>query len=81
MPDKADLPEVLRVLDVLLHRLSDGERLPLSLVKLVRQCVAGKGDAVSSPAEDADGRAEICRRGLRFEVRRNNNSCSTYTEL
>ena len=26
MPDKADLPEVLRVLDVLLRRLSDGER-------------------------------------------------------
>jgi len=55
MPDKADLPEVLRVLDVLLRRLSDGERLPLALVKLVRQCVAGQGDAVSSPAEDADG--------------------------
>jgi len=47
MPDKADLPEVLRVLDVLLHRLSDGECLPLALVKLVRQCVAGQGDAVS----------------------------------
>jgi len=55
MPDKADLPEVLRVLDVLLRRLSDGERLPLALVKLVRQCVAGQGDAVSSPAEDTDG--------------------------
>ena len=26
MPDKADLPEVLRVPDVLLRRLSDGER-------------------------------------------------------
>jgi len=55
MPDKADLPEVLRVPDVLLRRLSDGERLPLALVKLVRQCVAGQGDAVFSPAEDADG--------------------------
>jgi len=55
MPDKADLPEVLRVLDELLRRLSDGERLPLALVKLVRQCVAGQGDAVSSPAEDTDG--------------------------
>ena len=41
MPDKADLPELLRVLDVLLRRLSDGERPPLALVKLVRQCVAG----------------------------------------
>jgi len=49
VPDKADLPEVLRVLDVLLRRLSDGERLPLALVKIVRQCVAGQGDAVSSP--------------------------------
>jgi len=29
MPDKADLPEVLRVLDVFLRRLPDGERLPL----------------------------------------------------
>jgi len=58
MPDKADLPEVLRVLDVLLPgrgRLSDGERLPLALVKLVRQCVARQGDAVSFPAEDGDG--------------------------
>ena len=59
MPDKADRPEVLRVLDVLLRRLSDGERLPLAVVKLVRQ-----GDAVSSPAEDADGAqqsaAEAC---------------------
>ena len=55
LPDKADLPEVLRVLDVLLRRLSDGERLPLALVKLVRQCVAGQGDAVSSPAKDVDG--------------------------
>ena len=37
---------------------------PLALVKLVRQCVAGQGDAVSSPAEDADGAqqfsAEAC---------------------
>ena len=40
MPDKADRPEVLRVLDVLLRRLSDGERLLLALVKLVRQCAA-----------------------------------------
>jgi len=55
MPDKAELPEVLRVLDVLLRRLSDGERLPLALVKLVRQCVARQGDAVSSPTEDLDG--------------------------
>ena len=55
MPDKADLPELLRVLDVLLRRLSDGERPPLALVKLVRQYVAGQGDAVSSPAEYADG--------------------------
>ena len=64
MPDKADFPEVLRVLDMLLRRLSDGERLPLSLVNLVRQCVTGQGDAVSSPAEDADGAqqsaAEAC---------------------
>ena len=64
MPDKADLPEVLRVPDVLLRRLSDGERLPLALVKPVRQCVAGQGDAVSSPAGDADGAqqsaAEAC---------------------
>jgi len=64
MRNKADLPEVLRVLDVLLRRLSDGERLPLALVKLVRQCVAGQGDAVSSPAEDAEGAqqsaAEAC---------------------
>ena len=37
MPDKADLPAVLRVLDVFLRRLSDGERLPLALVKLVRR--------------------------------------------
>ena len=55
VPDKADLPKVLRVLGVLLRRLSDGERLPLALVKLVRHCVAGQGDAVSSPAVDADG--------------------------
>ena len=59
MPDKADRPEVLRVLDVLLRRLSDGERLPLAVVKLVRQ-----GDAVSSPVEDPDGAqksvAEAC---------------------
>ena len=55
MPDKADLPAVLRVLDVSLHKLPDDELLPLALVKLVRQCVAGHGDAVSSPAEDADG--------------------------
>ena len=55
MPDKANLPEVLRVLDVLLRKLPDGERFPLALVKLVRQCVAGQGDAVSSPDEDADG--------------------------
>ena len=41
MPDKADLPEVLRVLDVLLRRLPDGERLPLALVKHARQCIAG----------------------------------------
>jgi len=41
MPDKAGLPEVLRVLNVLLRRLSDGERFPLALVKLVKQCVAG----------------------------------------
>ena len=41
MPDKASRPDVLRVMDVLLRRLSDGERLPLALVKLVRQCVAG----------------------------------------
>ena len=34
MPDMADLPEVLHVLDVLLRRLSDGERLPPALVKL-----------------------------------------------
>ena len=64
MPDKADLPEVLRVLDVLLRSLPDGERPPLALVELVRQCVAGQGDAVSSPAEDADGAqqstAEAC---------------------
>ena len=64
MPDKAELPEVLRVLDVLLHRLPDGERPPLALVKLVRQRVAKQGDAVSSPAEDADGAqqsaAEAC---------------------
>jgi len=55
MLNKADLLEVLRVLDVLLRRLPNGERLPLALVKLVRQCAAGQGDAVSSPAEDADG--------------------------
>ena len=48
MPDKADLPAVLRVLDVSLRRLSDDEHLPLALVKLVEQCVAGQGDAVSS---------------------------------
>ena len=63
MPDKADLPEVLRVLDVF-PGLSDGALFPLALVKLVRQCVAGKGDAVSYPAEDADGAqqsaAEAC---------------------
>ena len=50
MPDKADFPAVLRVLDVSLHRLSDDKLLPLALVKLVVQCVAGQGDAVSSPA-------------------------------
>jgi len=76
MPDKANLPEVLRVLDVLLRRLSDVERLPLALVKLVRQCI--------SPAEDADGAqqsaAEACassfaeiaiavQRAPRFSVR------------
>jgi len=76
MPDKANLPEVLRVLDVLLRRLSDVERLPLALVKLVRQC--------TSPAEDADGAqqsaAEACassfaeiaiavQRAPRFSVR------------
>ena len=55
VPDKAGLHEVLRVLDVLLRRLSDGERLPLAFVKLVRQCVAGQDDAVSSPAGNADG--------------------------
>jgi len=44
MPGKADLPEVLRVLVVLLRRLSDGERLPLASVKLVRQCVAELGE-------------------------------------
>ena len=55
MPDKAGLPGVLRVLDVSLRRLSDSERLPLALVKLVRQCVAGQCNAVSCPAEDADG--------------------------
>ena len=72
MPDKADLPEILRVLDVLLRRLSGGERPmrirtfehPLALVKLVRKCVAGQGGAVSSPAEDSDGAqqstAEAC---------------------
>jgi len=64
MPDKADLPEVLRVLDMFLRRLSHGERLRLALVKLLRQCVAGKGDAVSSPVEDTDGAqqsaAEAC---------------------
>jgi len=64
MPDKADLPEILRVLDVLLHRLSDGERLPLALVKLVRKCVAGQGQAVFSPADDSGGAqqsaAEAC---------------------
>ena len=46
VPDNADLPEVLSVLDVLLRRLPDGERLPLVLVKLVRQCVAGQGGVV-----------------------------------
>ena len=55
MPDKTDLLEVLRVLDVLLRRLFDGELLPLALVELVRQCAAGQGDVISSPAEDADG--------------------------
>ena len=49
---------------MLFRRLSDGERLPLALVKPVRQCVAGQGDAVSSPAGDADGAqqsaAEAC---------------------
>jgi len=37
MPDKADLPEVLRVLDVLLRRLPDGERFPWALVKLAQR--------------------------------------------
>jgi len=64
MPDKADFPEVLCVLDVLLRRLPDCGRLPLALVKLVRQCVAGQGDAVFSPAKYADGAqqsaAEAC---------------------
>ena len=60
--DKADLPEVLRVPDVLLRRLSDGERLPLALVKLVRQCVAGQGDAVSSPAEMRMARSNLLQR-------------------
>jgi len=55
MPDKTDLLEVLRVLDVLLRRLSDDKRLPLAVIKFVRQYVAGQGYAVSSPAEDADG--------------------------
>ena len=41
MPDKADLPAVLRVLDVSLRRLSDDERLPLALVELVEECAAG----------------------------------------
>jgi len=54
MPDKADLPAVLRVLDVPLRKLPDDVRLPLA-PRLVRQCVAGKCDAVSSPAEDPDG--------------------------
>jgi len=39
MPDKADLLAVLRVLDVSLRRLSDDERLPLALGKLIEQCV------------------------------------------
>ena len=52
MPGKV---EVLRVLNVLFRKLPDGECLPLALVKLVRQCVAGQGDVISSPAEDADG--------------------------
>ena len=72
MPDKADLPEILRVLDVLLRRLSGGERPmrirtfehPLALVKLVRKCVAGQGQAVFSPADDSGGAqqsaAEAC---------------------
>jgi len=64
MPDKADLPAVLRVLDVMLRRLSYDERLPLALGKLLRKCVAGQGDDVSSPAEDEDGAqkstAEVC---------------------
>ena len=64
MPDKADLPEVLRVLDVFLRRLPDGKRPPLALVKLVWQCVAGQGDAVSSPTGGVDGAqqsaAEAC---------------------
>ena len=40
MPDKTDLPAVLRVLDVSLRKLSDDERLPLTS-RPVRQCVAG----------------------------------------
>ena len=41
VPDKADLPAVLRVLDASLRRLPDDARLPLTLVNLVEQCVAG----------------------------------------
>ena len=55
MPNKADLPAILCVLDVPLRRLSDDERLPLALVKLVGQFVTGQGNAISSPAEYADG--------------------------
>ena len=40
MPDKADLPAFLRVLDLSLRRRPDDERPPLALVKLVRQCAA-----------------------------------------
>ena len=43
MRNKADLPEVLRVLDVLLRRLSDGERLPLALVNQAREAVRRRG--------------------------------------
>jgi len=48
MPDKADLPAVLRVLNVLLRRMPYDERLPLALGKLMRQCAAGQGGAFSS---------------------------------
>jgi len=41
MPDKADIHEVLRVLNLLLRRLPYGERFPLALVKLARQRVVG----------------------------------------